>query len=307
MLLLPLLIWQRQSPLAGTFFLLLVGGATGLLWSLAHHPTVFQAAVQVDQQLELGELLSTALLVRDGWGGPGQEAFIDAVMALAQAEAGRISAGSLVLHRLGARAWGSISLTVALALALAVFASWGAEMRAQVGWQPFISPGQLDDRHVFGLSSGTGGRSSASVQRRQEPSAAQGQAEEWLKDTGAQPRADYSASSPGAKQDGAGPGAAQTPGENVPSEALIARGTSARGQAGGELGWGAGISERAAGDWRADSGGTSVGVGAGDVVVPPWQSPQWSADRAGALVAVAAGKIPDSYRELIQGYFGPDR
>ncbi len=94
-----------------------LGMVVGLVWGLIKRPTELGVAAEADRQLHLDDLLGTALLVlrgdtSDGWS--------QNVVALADSACARLSPGTLLMNRLGARTWGGIGVSAALLMTLGV-------------------------------------------------------------------------------------------------------------------------------------------------------------------------------------------
>ncbi len=104
---------------------LTAGAAAGAGWSLLRRPTLLHAAMETDRQLNLADLLTTALTRRDT-SDPWQAA----VIALAEQRCADLSPSDVLLARLGARAWGGIGLSTALVLAVGALSASSSDSRA---------------------------------------------------------------------------------------------------------------------------------------------------------------------------------
>src|SRR5213080_2065274 len=96
--------WSGRDALVLCIAAIAIGGITGLAWGWLCRPSAMDAAAEADRQLELADLLGSALCslryAGDPWHG--------AVVAVAEQRCAALSPSSVVLHRLGARAWGRI-------------------------------------------------------------------------------------------------------------------------------------------------------------------------------------------------------
>src|SRR5688572_21535800 len=116
--LVPVLLWRDRPAVSVALTLMAVAGAAGLLFGLTRRPTLYAAAVEADRQLDLHDLLASALASldsNDGWGG--------AVVAHAEARCRTLSPDAILLNRLGVRAWSGIGLAAALVLTLSLLSS----------------------------------------------------------------------------------------------------------------------------------------------------------------------------------------
>lgn len=93
-----------------------LGAIAGGVRGVATKPSVAAVARQADAQLKLADLLATALAFRDD-----RDPWARLVVARADRQAITIGANDVILHRLGARAWGGIGLVTATAVVLAAF------------------------------------------------------------------------------------------------------------------------------------------------------------------------------------------
>ncbi|MEZ0267806.1 MAG: hypothetical protein ACAI43_24025, partial [Phycisphaerae bacterium] len=113
---------------------------TGAAWGLWKRPGQLRAATEADRQLKLNDLLASAIatshgtsvhagaertnFARSGAPNPSPEiSFAAIVLSLADAAVANARLSSLRLHRLGARSWGGIGLSVALVGVLALLGS----------------------------------------------------------------------------------------------------------------------------------------------------------------------------------------
>ncbi|HEV7298961.1 MAG TPA: hypothetical protein VGN72_06305 [Tepidisphaeraceae bacterium] len=118
---------QRDAwPVVGAT--LLAGALAGVVRGIATRPTRFETACLADRQLNLHELLSTAMTLRDH-----AEPWAQGVVAQADRRARSLRANDLLLQRLGARAWGGIGIATAMTLVLAALASEPAAVVAVAG------------------------------------------------------------------------------------------------------------------------------------------------------------------------------
>jgi hypothetical protein len=115
--LLPILLWREQPILLPGIFLglLVLFGAVALTFH--RWPSIFQAAAEADQQLELADLLTTALQLES----VTSDVMISPMLAMADARSEQFSPSAVVLNRFGVRAWGGIVLSVMTVFAISLF------------------------------------------------------------------------------------------------------------------------------------------------------------------------------------------
>jgi hypothetical protein len=274
---------------------------------MLNRPTLTDAALEADRQLRWDDLLSSANFIRaqateDGWAA--------AVRACADAKCCAVSPSAVILHRMGPRTWGGIGLATAFALALGLIPTFGAQTRADD--RKAISGNRLielsGEAPVQTVGNGSSPRRSSGQQEPED-----GNGSRMGRGTGlSSPRVDGPKSAAGPSHElksaadpaGRGVGAAQSESTTPPPPLSNATGTPAS-------------TNSAAGHATSGAGQTSsrlpgTGAASGDFAgqsqwlpnaVPPWQSSNWTADSEHARSAVESGRIPDSYRDVIQGYF----
>jgi hypothetical protein len=117
LLMIPLLRKQIDSPLNLAGIIAAIGAAIGFIAAALRRPKVLEAAIEADRQLDLADLLATAWSLEKS---NAKEDFELAVLTIAQDRAANLRPASVVLHRLGMRAWGGIGLAGALLLTVAI-------------------------------------------------------------------------------------------------------------------------------------------------------------------------------------------
>jgi hypothetical protein len=294
-ILIAIMLWQSQSAVAMTTLLLCLGLGAGTIWALLHRPTFLQTAIEVDRQLNLGDLLSSALQIDSTC----DDAFASVVMTQAESRCREISPNQLILRRLGSRAWGGIGLAGALLITLAMFSSQpivsearsqigagkstGSEAIAQTG-NPSIAISQMQSNpatdHPLENQSSSEAQQSSSLDRvsnKKHETALNGTENNSGASTG---RSNDSRIEPLKKfGDGA-----------------INNGSSSDSSAGGGK-------FAAAGGHDNGPDNSSSGIETNRRSVAPWQSSDWPNDRAAAQREVENNAIPDGYRDLVREYF----
>jgi len=133
---LPLILMLRnrpESPLMLAAIVTAIGAALGFIASLLRRPKIIDAAVEADRQLNLADLLATAWQLEKSL---AKESFEEAVVLIANDRAANLQPRSVVLHRLGLRAWSGIGLAGALVLTVAIFTA--NPLDTQASTSPFF-------------------------------------------------------------------------------------------------------------------------------------------------------------------------
>jgi hypothetical protein len=313
--LIPLLLWRGVSTVPPTLAALFVGTTSGMLWSLARRPTVLQAAVEADRQLDLADLLATALTVaprpRESDRDAGAAPWLQTVFTAADEACHRHAPSQVILHRLGGRAWGGIALAASLVLTVATLTTQEPAARASLAPSPLVGRSIGPTTHVT-----QGMQQAATAARAPQRSRSPGAGPESegnrpsvgsASDTGDSPGAaasggGRSTGSPGDAGSGGGTGRARTPSEN-PSLPPLAP-SPASPQAGSLPGTGAaGGSETRPAEGGRASGRTVAPDGTRAHKPVPWESPAWPDDARRAGEAIRAGQVPDARRGLVRDYF----
>jgi hypothetical protein len=313
--LIPLLLWRGVPAVPPTLAALVVGATGGVVWSLARLPTVLQAAAEADRQLDLADLLATAVTVaprsresdRDADAAP----WLQTVLAAADEACRRHAPSQVILHRLGGRAWGGIALAASLVLTVAALTTQEPAARASLTPSPLVQRGNGTTTYVTqgmqqataaaggpqrSRSPGTGPESEGNRPPLDGASTVEDSPGATASDRG------RSTGSPGDTGSGSGTGRAQTPSGN---QSLPSVASSSPSPQAGSLkstgGAGASATRPAEGD-RASGGAVAPDAARAQKPVP-WESPAWSDDARRAGEAVKEGQVPDARRHLVREYF----
>jgi hypothetical protein len=301
-----ILLWRGMPAMGIAVAALIIGAAAGVLRGIIVRPTAIAAAMEADRQLGWADLLSSAMMVRsnapsDPWAG--------AVRAEADARCRGVSPSTVVLHRLGARAWGGIGLVAALVLAMGIVPTFVAPAMADQqnaprnpldaiaeGPKAQPSPGGAVAHRTHTQEEPEDDRASRMNGVEQPPPPTAGQRD-------ASADADRQRPNDAADPNGRGTGASQSKSANSANHLVAASGTQARPPTGGThaaAGSGQAFSQAPNG---VDASGESAGRSDSSRSVPPWATSNWAADSQRANAAVESGRIPDAYRDVIRGYF----
>lgn len=316
------LLWQDRPALAAAVVTLSLGAAAGLLAALLlRRPTLYDAAAEADRQLELSDLLATALAARASV-DPWQRA----VVAMADARCATLKPNAVVLHRFGGRAWGGIALATALVLTLGLLSVTPAEApardarpeddqatalaAAETDPEP---PGRRDE-----LLSAAHDRAAASPREYLPQDASESGRGAMASDDAdpAPPRAVHDASASRRTADAGGVGSASASSVTRRTQPAPAPAPSPRAREGiddptAPTAGGGRMSEAhpdagaAASSSVTSSSAAAPGAGR-QSPVPPWRSPSWPTDVAAAEQAVRSGRVGDGYRDVLRAYFRRD-
>ena len=301
-----ILLWRGMPAMGIVVVALSVGAAAGVVRAIIVRPTAIAAAIEADRQLGWADLLSSAMMVRSA--APA-DPWAAAVRAEADARCRAVSPSAVILHRLGARAWGGIGLAAALVLALGIVPTFVAPTLADQQQNVIRNPLDAFSEGPEAPRSRTG-RVAHRTHTQEEPQddrASRMNGVEQPPPTAGQrdASADGNAqpSNDATDPSGRGTGASQSKNPNSANHLLTASGTQAHPPAGGThaaAGSGQASSQTPSG---LDASGESAGRSEASQSAPPWATSHWAADSQRADAAVESGRIPDSYRDVIRAYF----
>lgn len=304
--LLPILLWRREPAMPLALGAIALGALGGLVWSLLDRPTLLGAAMEADRQLDLADLLGTALAVRtDPSAKFTSSEWSQLLLGLAESRCRTLSPSMLVLNRMGARAWGGIGLVAALVLTLAFMSSQPDDLRAAGASVEIVS------RPANSVASAA---PSPQMTSRNRPAAARDVTDDSNR-VGDMP--DPSPSKTGEQtQDhraatGASAGAQNATGGGD-SKTLVSQprsdGQLPMTEAGSDASSGvtaSGSGEAAKNDSKAGAAARSTGAVKAEAqhAVPPWQADTWNSSRAAAAETLRAGGVPDDDQDIVREYF----
>jgi len=306
------LLWHDGRPSVGPALLAMGGGAiVGLTWGAWRRPSSLRSAIRADQQLGTEDLLSTAVALS---ATDTVDAWANAVLVMAERRTQQLSASSVVLRRLGSRAWGLIGISAAIAVTVAVLAGTAASS-ATGGKESDDKPAQKQQpsplsRPLVALIPESPLVPSTADPRRDS-------AQDAADRTSETPGKTHPASRPAAAgdsdrttvqnaADGTGPGSSKTA---APQSAAVPNAGNPD-QGSGPQTPATAVARSAGGAGAADldalpvaGKGGATGAESGGQPVPPWQSAGWADDVAEANRRLNTGKVPAAYRDLVRNYF----
>ncbi len=134
-------IWQSISTTPILIFCAVLGIGIGICLSVVRWPTRWSAAEQADRQLQLDDLLTTALYCSMS----GND-FDRMVIASADTRCAKHSPSEVLLRQLGVRSWSGIGLAMSIAITLAVIPFGAVSSRATDSGNSILSfePSEMD-------------------------------------------------------------------------------------------------------------------------------------------------------------------
>jgi hypothetical protein len=303
LVLVSILIYRGEPAIATTLALLCIGAIFGAAWAIYRKPSRLDAAVEADRQLNLADLIATAFLL--GEKDPS-EPFLGAVILLAEQKAAALSPSSVILNRLGARAWGGIGLAMALVITIGLMSANPVESEASAG--DALSPHRLLTSRLKPqtpeIKAGGSTDTASSAMPRKN-----GDNDERPLDPHQNTKIEMVRNSNPAREgnsvtnpDGTGGGAGRTNVQPKTNDPLPANATNSRTSNGtGTTSSGTGLSGE--GPARQGASGHSAGDTGHHPSVPPWQSADWPKARDGAMQALQSGQVPAGYEEMVREYF----
>ncbi len=304
------MVWRGQDAWNVAAIAIGIGAIVGAIWGISHRPSALSAASEADRQLQTSDLLATAWAMRSS---PANDPFQQTVLSHAAARCERVHPSTVILHKLGVRAWGGIGLAVAFVATLAALSSApvGAHDRQGSEAAQSKSEKRAVPRAVVDFA--------ADVDRPQHrtelsPEDAMhgnnvldGQSTTAENDQSKDAQA--SDGSKGTSQETSGTGAAQGT-TQTPQGARVERPTDASASAtnprtGAVPSPGVG---RSAKNLRADDS-AFAGIVTSDNAVPssrsvaPWKRDSWPQAVESARRQLTSCRVPDEYRDVVREYF----
>lgn len=305
----PLLLLNANSdfgaspPIAPLLGLGVLGGG---LWAILRRRQLIQTAVEIDRQLGLADLLSTAWAIRKQTATAHD--LSTAVLAIAEQRCSRLGLSDVTLARFGRRAWGAIGLLCILCLFVSLLTNNPLEPTA-VKQTSATQHGNGDHRMAgpnIGRFQGMRQNSPTAVNADHpggndagfDPSRSTTTLTETTDRTGG--------STAAANPQGTGAGAGRS-NNSERVDPLTAGGTNASD---GGLGQtpSAGSGARTA---DATGGKGQTGTAAGNAptntpTTPAWKMTGWAKAAERADAAIRSGRVPAEYQDILRIYFERD-
>jgi hypothetical protein len=268
-------------------------------------PSLFDSATEVDRQLNLADLLGTALSIRRSQtvvADQFDEQWSATILALAEVRCATIANESLALRRFGVRAWGGIGLSAAIVLTLGALST-----------NPLVTQATDALRHTRESEVLT---SSDSRQPLDAHTSAQN---DFVVPN--EPNSEQHTRIDSSKPDHSANKSLESSNENQTSAATVDRAGSGSGKTdssqtsptsfvGASQSTNASNGERASGGGesantseRGNDSSSSTVTSIQKPTAPPWDNNDWRDAQDRATEEIRAGHIPDTYRDLVRDYF----
>src|SRR5688572_1071645 len=299
LLVLPIVLWRGEPAMPVVLVTTGVAALAGMIAGIIRRPDLMSAAVEADRQLDLADLLSTALTTRQR---SADDPWAALVVATAGARCRTLVPNAVIVNRFGGRAWGGIGLATALVLTLGLMSTDPGQSVAvaRVGDEHRVADDSAPSRVKSASPRGTGEaqrRSRSANNDINECAERDGSAD--LASSGATDQASRATST---KSDGGGAGLATSARESPSAEMpLASSGAASRDDREGEAA--AGGATSAASDPGGEGSAGSTVMPSPSTAAPAWRSAEWRAAREQALSAVRDGKVRDEHRDLVREYF----
>lgn len=301
--LLLLLAWRDVPALPSSLICLALGALAGAVWAGKDPPTLLAAAMEADRQLNLADLLSSALLAN----AREADAWRQSLLAVADERCRNLKSADVFLARVSPRTWSLIGLATLVVLTLSVWVGRPTQTLAADGRSGIASsamPGD-DNRPLL-----------APVDLEQHPSAAPHEGEDPAANAPAMPDAHSQDKGENAAVDlsdhqrqkrtgntGQGGQLART---NASTELAKHDASASVGHAVANstthVTGGNGLAVEQPGMANAANGIVALNAARTNIYTP-WQSPDWPHDIADAMAAMRRGDAPPAYHDLLRDYF----
>lgn len=295
------MVWGKNWDYV--FLLVGVGAVIGLLVGWWRRPSRMNSAVEVDRQLGLKELLSSALGVKDS-----ADPWRRAVVAAAGERVRGLSTDRLKFRRVGTAGWCVIGAFVLMSMGVRLMMDSRHPAEVATTQRVFLDREELnrpEDWLAGGPAAGNEGVRAVSEDRSvvETPpaEAAENPQKSEQKIAGGMEQGQSTAGS----TDQAGAGSAQSDTRPADRQSSPASGGLGQEDAYGRTSGGSGK--------PADRLATGSGQGSMDGSVeqgeaaPPWHSDGWAADRQAAMEGMRNGQVPGRYQRLVLAYFEMER
>jgi hypothetical protein len=301
--LIPLLRNRSDSPLMLAAIMMAIGAVIGLIAAALRGPRIIDAAVEADRQLDLADLLATAWHLEQR---ASSDEFEQTVLLLAEQQASALRPASVILNRLGMRAWGGIGLAGALVLTVAILSANPLDTQAAFSPLPQASANKNkpDQRQSSKTSQNASTPRPTAIgpdhpRGQDDPLPSAGKTTEIANKTPAGQNSGSQMSNPNGT--GTGAGQSQTSSNNKTPDPT---GTNAsRTNNTGPAASGVGASTKTANTTSGNNTSTAAGASDKSSPIPAWQSDSWPQSRDAANAAITNGQIPAAYHDLVREYF----
>jgi hypothetical protein len=293
-------IWRSLPAATLAIASLTLGAIAGLLHGYLTRPIPLQSALEADRQLETADLLSSAWSLRQS-----PDPWAQAMRSSADHWSRSTQPSTVILNRLGARAWGGVGLATALLLVLTMLPTYARP--TQAADNPSASNSVTDPQQNPQITQ-SHSRVRTFLQQDPEDLNSNRMSPSELNSPPLSPPGSNASTDPahsslandpngrGASESHSKSNSAQLPRNSDPTSSNP---TSSPGRTASGTGQ--------TGQHPITPGNNSSQIGSvspnPQTPAAPWKSTQWPQDSDRALRAVDSGQIPDQYRDVIHGYF----
>jgi hypothetical protein len=304
-MLLPILLWRGETTLPIMMGVALACIITAIVLTIRRWPNEMLAAGEADRQLNLADLLATSVQLRNT-SQPADDVLSPTVLAMADARCGQLSPSTIVLNRLGARAWGGIGLSIALVITLACIPTiWPATSTASDTnpFSPAASP-QENQTHLSSTDAVQPALHTSNFDPTNEDNTRIGLTEQQaVADHSNGQNANHSSTNSNAGS-GRDAGTTSATAVETPMRNINANSANTNSSRTGSAAGGVGSTTNAG--VKSSLTGTDSLVNSQSRNLPPWQAEGWSQASQSANDAVSNGTIPANYRDMVHAYFDHD-
>jgi hypothetical protein len=301
--LIAILIHRGESADVLGWGALLAGVFGGCLWSLGRRPTLMGVAVEADRQLNLSELISSALLI----GPASADAVEQSLRSMAEQTCAGFPANRVVVGRLGRRGWGGVAVGGALILS-GLLLQRPPSTRASIEEGAFVTAGELSSS-IPEIASAVESQPLLSDVRERNPSGEPSSAAADPQSSAQSP--EHTADGQGgstSSTDGAGGGIGQT--SDLPHSAAALPQTAPPTFVDAQKETDAGSGDGQVSKHETASRSTTPGAGTASGALlepsaPAWRLAPSASPRTGNGFEIET--VPSSYRDLVREYFRRDR
>lgn len=292
-----------SPPIAPLLGLGVLGGG---LWAILRHRQLIQTAAEIDRQLGLADLLSTAWAIRKRT--TTAHDLSAAVLAIAEKRCSRLRLSDVTLARFGRRAWGAIGLLCILCLFVGIFTRNPLEPNAVK--QTTITQHGNGDHRMAGPNIGR-----FQGMRQNSPTAVNAD-HPGGNDAGFDPSRNTTTLTETTERTGGAPASANPQGTGAGAgrsnntervDPLTAGGANASDGGLGQTpaaGSGAPTADATAG--KGQTGTAAGNAPTNTPTTPPWKMIGWAQAAERAEAAIRSGRVPAEYQDILQIYFERD-
>lgn len=295
LLLIGALLWRSAQSLLPGAVMVGLGAGIGLIWGALRPTPLLSAAVEADRQLNLRDLLASALSARHS-----NDPWARSVVAMAVQRCVSLHPRQVMLNRLGVRAWGSIATAAALTLAVAMLAPRADLTLASDTSRAFVAARDLDQFPIYPALPLVRPQQPAPPVEPDRPTAIPMATDDHAQAGTREASIESLHRTEIADPHGSGGGEGRTEGSLDFQRLAVSPTRESADPQPGSVSAGARRESFRPGD--GPSAGAHV-ASESDAVIPPWQSEDWPARREAAMEILRQNEIPAAYRDLVRAFY----